>query len=84
MADKKIGEVIHFFDKILVAIIKLTAPLKTGSTLKFKHGDEELIQTADSIQIEHKQVKTAKKGDEIGIKVNQPVKKNSQVYLIRV
>jgi putative protease len=82
MADKKIGEVIHVFDKIQVAIVKLTAPIKAGATLKFKHGDDEFTQTADSIQIEHKPVTAAKKGDEIGVKVDQPVKKNSQVYLV--
>ena len=82
MADKKIGEVIHFYDKILVAIVKLTGPLKTGASLKFKHGDSEFTQTADSMEFEHKKIDSAKKGDEIGIKVVQPVKENTEVFLV--
>lgn len=82
MADKKIGEVVHFFDKILVAIIKLTAPLKSGAELKFKHGDNEFTQTIDSMEMDHKQITTAKKGNEIGIKVNQLVKEKTEVYLV--
>lgn len=82
MADKKIGEVTHFYDKIQVAIIKLKSPLKSGASLKFKHGDDEFTQTVDSMELQHKKIDSAKKGDEIGIKVSQPVKENTEVYLV--
>ena len=81
-ADKKIGTVIHFYDKILVAIVKLTAPLKTGTEVKFKHGDNEFTQTIDSMEIEHKPITIAKKGDEIGVKIKQAVKEKTEVYLV--
>ena len=71
MAIKKIGTVIHFYDKILVAIIKLAAPLKTGANLKFKHGDNEFTQTADSMEFEHKKIDSAKKGEQHFAKVIQ-------------
>ena len=81
-ADKKIGTVIHFYDKILVAIVKLTAPLKTSTEVKFKHGDNEFTQTIDSMEIEHKPITIAKKGDEIGVKIKQAVKEKTEVYLV--
>lgn len=80
--EKKIGEVVHFFDKILVAIIKLTAPLKAGAEVKFKHGDNEFTQTIDSMEMDHKPITTGKKGDEIGVKVKQAVKQKTEVYLV--
>ncbi|MCG2691256.1 hypothetical protein L6272_00355 [Microgenomates group bacterium] len=80
MAVKKIGEVIHFYDKILVAIVKLSAPLKTGDSIKFKHADSEFTQTVESMELEHKKVDSAKKGAEIGLKVDQPVKKKTEVF----
>lgn len=80
-ADKKIGEVIHFYDKILVAIVKLTAPLKSGAEVKFKHGDNEFTQTIDSMEMDHKKISLAKKGDEVGVKVKQAVKQKTAVYL---
>jgi len=80
MAVKKIGTVIHFYDKILVAIVKLAAPLKTGDSIKFKHGDKEFTQTVESIELKHKKIDSAKKGSEIGLKVNQPVKEKTEVF----
>ena len=80
MADKKIGTVIHFYDKILVAIVKLSAPLKINDSIKFKHGDKEFTQTVNSIELEHKKIDSAKKGDEIGLKVDQPVKEKTEVF----
>ncbi|MCX6816444.1 MAG: hypothetical protein NTZ93_01050 [Candidatus Beckwithbacteria bacterium] len=82
MAAKKIGTVIHFYDKILVAIVKLSAPLKTNDSIKLKHGDKEFTQTVDSIELEHKKIAGAKKGDEVGLKVNQPVKEKTEVFLV--
>ena len=81
MADKKpIGEVIHFYDKILVAIVKLNAALKIGDTVKFKHDDDEFTQTVDSMELEHKKITSAKKGAEIGLKVSQSVKEKTLLY----
>lgn len=82
MADKKIGKVVHFYDKILVAVINLTTPLKIGDTIKFKHGDSEFTQTVESMQAEHKPVTTVKKGGEVAIKVDQPVKGRAEVFLV--
>ena len=80
MADTKIGKVVHFYDNISVAIIKLSKPLKVGDTVKFKRGDEEFEQKIQSMEDKHKKVKTAKKGDEIGVKVNQAAKEKTEVY----
>ncbi len=79
MAVKKIGTVIHFYDKILVAIVKLAAPLKNGDSVKFKHADSEFTQTVGSMELEHKKIDSAKKGQEIGLKVDQPVKEKTEV-----
>lgn len=82
MPDTLIGQVIHFYDKISVAIVKLAKPLKLGDTLKFKHADQEFTQPLTSMQIKHESIDAAKKGDEVGIKVDQPVKPKAQVYTV--
>jgi putative protease len=78
MADIKIGKVIHFYDKICVVVIELTAPLKVGDRIKF----DDFEQTVSSMQVEHEQIQTAKKGQSIGLKTDQPVKKGSQVLKV--
>ncbi len=81
MADEKpLGKVVHYYDKIGVAIVKLDSPLKAGDKVKFKRGDEEFEQVIESIQVEHQNIEKGKKGDEVGVKVEQPAKEGTLVY----
>ena len=79
---KKVGDVIHYCDKIGVAIIRLAEPVSCGDKIKFLRGGEDLFdQKIDSIQVEHQNVDTAKKGEEIGVKVAEKVKEGAEVFL---
>jgi len=81
MADeKKVGEVFSFFNKINVAAIKVAALIKVGDTIHIKGHTTDFEQKVSSMQIEGKDVKTAKKGDDIGIKVAERVRPNDIVY----
>ena len=73
------GRVVHFYDRISVAIVELAAPLKVGDTVMFKHGPQEWVQRVSSMQIEHTPVRTAKKKQVIGVKVDRPIKDGSLV-----
>ena len=75
-----VGEVTHFLDKISVAIILLTKPLKEGDILLIEGEDYMAIQPAEEMQIERKPVKTAKKGAHIGLKVKSEARVNGKVY----
>lgn len=80
--DKSIGKVVHFYDKLCVAIIDLDkGGLKVGDEVKFKRGDEEFTQKIESLQVDHKDVDSVKKGDSFGVKVDQPTKPGTQVFL---
>ena len=74
---KVLGKVIHYYDKLGVAIVDLSAPLKVGDTVLFRRGEQELLQTVDSMQIEHESVEKAKKGQVIGMKVDEPMKEGA-------
>jgi len=81
MADKKpVGKVTHFYPKISVAVIELTGSLKVGDKIEIGKNEEDAFQqTVGSMQMEHKPVETAKKGDAIGMKVDNPVKEGATV-----
>ena len=81
MKKDLVGRVVHFYDKIGVAVIKLEKPLKVGNNVKFVHGENEFTQTIESIQLEHTQVESGKKGQEIAVKVDKEAKSGTQVYL---
>jgi U32 family peptidase len=82
--DKKdlIGKVIHYYDKIGVAVIKLQKSLKVGDKVKFEKGDKSFEQIIESMQLEHEQVNVGKKGEEIAVKVDRVAKDGVLVYKI--
>ncbi len=81
MTDLKIGSVTHYYDKIGVAIIELDSDLAKGDKVKFVRGGEDLFdQEIDSIQVEHKNIDKAGKGDVVGIKAVQELKAGSEVW----
>lgn len=81
--DKPVGKVVHYYDKLGVAIVDLdSGGLKVGDQVKFKRGDEEFTQAVDSLQVEHQAVDVVKKGDSFGLKVSQATKPGTEVYLV--
>ena len=83
MPDVQVGEVVHYFDKIGVAVIKLTdGSLSVGNSIKITGHGEEFSQEVASMQVEHEKIDTAKKGDEFGMKVDQPAKEGDLVYKV--
>jgi len=81
--DKAIGKVIHYYDKLGVAIIDLNSGgLKVGQEIKFKHGTEEFTQQIESLQVDHDSVESVKKGDSFGVKVDKVTKPGTEVYLV--
>lgn len=82
MTDAKVGKVTHYYDKIGVAVIDLSGTIKVGDLIKISGHDKEFTQSISSMQIEHAQLHEAKKGQVIGLKVDQPVKENDEVFLV--
>jgi putative protease len=82
MTDTKIGEIIHYYDKIGVAVIKVLSPLKTGDRVKISGHDKEFEQTIVSMQVEHQNIDKAKKGDDVGVKLDQPARDGDEVYKV--
>lgn len=79
--EKIIGKVEHYFDKIRVVTTTLKNPLKVGDIIHVKGHTTDFIQNINSIQIEHETVQKAKKGNGIGIKVNEFVRDHDIIYL---
>jgi len=77
-----LGKVIHYYDKIGVAVVRLTKGIKTGDKVKFVHGDKEFEQPVTSMQLEHEQIKAGKKGQEVAIKVGQEVKSGTKIFSV--
>ncbi len=80
--EVKIGEVDDFFAKVGVAAFKVEGDFAVGDTIHIKGHTTDITQTVDSMQIDHKPMQNAKKGDSVGIKVKDHVRKGDVVYKV--
>ena len=80
---KPIGEVVHYFDHIQVAVIKLSSALAVGDSIRIAGGkDTDFEQKVVSMEIDHKLLKKAKKGQEVGMKVKEKVREGYKIYKV--
>ncbi|MCX6813589.1 MAG: hypothetical protein NTV77_03915 [Candidatus Azambacteria bacterium] len=79
---KKIGTVTHYYGNINVAVVELSGKLSVGDKVKFGDDKSGFEQTVESMQIEHKNISSAKKGDAIGLKVDEKINEGADVYLV--
>ena len=76
----EIGHITHFFSKINVAVLELTAPLAVGDRILVKGPTTDFEQVVDSMQIEHENIPKAEAGQSVGLKVAEHVKERDVVY----
>ena len=82
---KLVGVITHYFSHIEVGVIKLSAPLKQGDEIRVVGGEStDFNQAVDSMQVDHKEVKFAKKGDDVGLKVSEKVREGYKVYKVKL
>jgi len=80
---KLVGKITHYFSNIKVGVITLSSSLSQGDEIRIMGGENtDFNQRVASMQIEHKEVKKAKKGDSVGLKVSARVRDGYKVYRI--
>ena len=76
-----IGEVTHYFTRIAVVVIKITAGnLHVGDKIQIRGKSTDFVQPVKSLQIESVNVKSARKGQLAGLKVDKEAKAGDKVY----
>jgi len=76
----KIGEIVHYYTNINVAVVELSEPLEVGTEIAVKGTTTDFTQTVDSMEIEHKKVERAEAGESIGLKVRYHAREGDIVY----
>ena len=82
MNKKLIGMISHFYPKISVAVVDLTDELKVGDKILIERGAESFDQVVTEMQIEHRNIREAKKGQSIGMRVYGSTKEGAKVYRV--
>lgn len=78
---KPVGEVTHYYSHLGVAIVKFAKVVSVGVRVRFKGATTDFEESVSSMQYDHKPIDSAKKGQEVGIKVGEKVREGDQVYL---
>jgi len=82
VADKKIGEITHYYANIGVGIVKLSGTLKVGDTIRILGATTDFEQPVEEMQLNHENIEEAKSGKEVGLKVEDKVRDGDEVYLV--
>jgi U32 family peptidase len=69
-----IGKVIHYYDKISVAVVELMHPLSLQDRVVFRGRTTEFEQMIGSMQVDHKSIQHGDAGQEIAVKVDERVR----------
>ena len=78
-----IGEVTHFFPHVKAAVIKLKRDtLSVGDTIVVRGHTTDFEQKISSLQVDHKPIEKASRGQEIGLKVRGKVRHGDKVYKV--
>lgn len=81
--EKQIGKISHYFDKINVAIVELSGELCAGDIIRVFGGQEtDFKQPVKSMELDHKKINKAKKGQEIGIQLKEKAREGYKVFKI--
>jgi translation elongation factor EF-1alpha len=80
--EVEIGRVTHFYDHLCVAVLRLNENLKLGDKIHILGHTTDFTQRVNSIEIEHHPVVWVKPGDDVAIKVTEPVREHDVVYRI--
>ncbi len=77
------GVVKNYYSKLGVAEIKLCRDVSLGDKLVFEGKTTFLKSEISSMQINHRDIKKAKKGQKVAVKVPERVRENDNVFVVK-
>ena len=82
MPEEAVGKVGDFFARPVVAGVDMTGTLKVGDKIHIVGHTTDIEMVINSMQINNANVTEAKKGDSVGIKVPDRVRRGDTVYKV--
>ena len=80
--EVEIGKVTHYFNHLNVAVLKLTDGLKLGDTIHILGHVTDITEKVASMQVNHQPVVSVKPGDDVALRVEEPVREHDVVYRV--
>ncbi len=80
--EVEIGRVTHYYNHLNVAVLKLTDGLRLGDKVHILGHSTDIIERVASMEVNHHSVEWVKPGDDVAIKVVEPVHEHDKVFRI--
>jgi hypothetical protein len=80
--EKRIGTVTHYYTRLGVAVLNLTAEIHQGDEIHIKGRITDLAMVVASMEVEHNKIEVAGPGMEVALKVDDYVREGDQIYKI--
>ena len=78
----RIGQITHYYNRIGVAVLELSADLKVGDMVHIMGHTTNFSQRVESMEIEHRQVQSVGPGVEAALKVVERVRQGDIIYKV--
>jgi putative protease len=75
-----IGRITHYFSHLSVAALSLDETLRMGDRIHIRGHTTDLVQTVDSLEVDHKPVDQAGPGDDVALRVDEHVREHDAIY----
>jgi putative protease len=83
MPELEVGVVTHYFDRPHVAIVKMTSDqIKVGDQIHIKGAHTDLVETVESMEVEHQKIDVAQPATEFGLQVADRVRTGDRVFKV--
>jgi translation elongation factor EF-1alpha len=80
--EVEVGKVTHYYNHLGVAVLSLADSLKLGDKIRFRGHATDFVQRITSMEVEHHSILWVKPGDNVAVRVTQPVHEHDLVYRI--
>jgi translation elongation factor EF-1alpha len=80
--EAQIGTVAHYYSHLNVAVLQLTERLKVGGTIHILGPTTDFTQKVTSMEVDHHRVMAVEPGDNVGLKVMEPVRVHDTIYRV--
>ena len=80
--EAEIGRVTHYYSHLNVAVLERMDHLKVGETVHFLGHTTDFTQRVTSMEIDHHHVVAVNPGDNVALKVTEPVREHDVIYRV--
>ncbi len=80
--EDEVGRVTHYYSHLHVAVLKLTETLLVGDFIHVLGHSTDFMQMVTSLQIDYHNVSGVNPGEDVGLKVIEPVREHDAIYRV--